>query len=116
MIPGPTSNEPPLRGDRCPQHQAGDIAPPCGACGAARRATEQASTDADRATKAAQAARNRQAMQDRRDAVNACRWCDDDGYLHGHPCDHTDPAERARATAAARAQVRATLATLTPVR
>ena|GEM_PF-1026527 len=94
---GRTAPPPPLlHPDRCPRHQHDAVPPPCGACGAARRAHEAALVDAARADAVAERQRRRAEARLAREAIAACGWCDDDGYIHGRPCDHVHPEHRAQ--------------------
>lgn len=99
-----------LHPDRCPRHQAEAFPPPCGACGAARRAAEDRATAAARADAlAARQERHEQAAA-RRQAIAACRWCDETGYVGLAVCTHRPPqevqAERSRGAAAVREALR----------
>ncbi len=89
------------RADRCPDHQADDIAPRCGGCRDARALAEQAAADAKAADRAARLAADRAARAARADelatAIAGCDMCNDEGRLaSGHLCHH-DPDAAARA-------------------
>jgi hypothetical protein len=108
----PPPNEPP---PKCPKHIDDPDPPPCGPCGTARRRheawqAEQIALDRDRRMVEA-IDRSEQARADAqatRAAIDACRLCNQRGYLPGgHLCTH-DPIADQRAHRGA-AAVRAAL-------
>jgi hypothetical protein len=100
---GPDDPNAPPR--HCPEHEDQPDPPPCGACADARRHREK--WDRERAAEAAdeQSRRAREQAEANRLAIDACRLCDDRGYLGRTVCTHDPYAyERARnGVAAARA-------------
>lgn len=86
---------------KCPTHTDDPDPPPCGACGDRRRARDQWDRDQAAAAAEARQAEARARAEATRLAVEACRLCDDRGYLGTLPCAHDpDLANRTRARAA----------------
>ncbi|MEU8264460.1 hypothetical protein AB0C02_28040 [Micromonospora sp. NPDC048999] len=97
---GDASGPPP---SRCDDHLEDPDPPSCGRCADRRRARERYDRDQAAANARAQSERARQLAEAARAAIDACRLCDDRGYLgDGRLCNHDpDQTDRARRGAAA---------------